>query len=48
MSEEQKLIIEIAARFYEAEIQKRGLSRDDAYAHWALSHAKFIVKGALK
>lgn len=48
MSEDQKLIAELAARFLVADIEKRGLSRDGAYASWALAHAKDIVSGAMK
>jgi hypothetical protein len=48
MSDEQKLIVEIAARFLVAEIEKHGLSRDGARASWALSHAREIVNGAVR
>jgi len=45
MSEEQKLMAEIATKLLVAEVEKRGLSRDGAYASWCVSHARSIVNG---
>lgn len=46
MSDEQKLIAELAARFLLAGIEKNGLGSDPAYASRAISYAKQIVEGA--
>lgn len=43
MTEEQKLIAEIATRLLVAHVEKSGLSRYDAYAHNAVVLARKIV-----
>ena len=46
MSEEQKLIAELAARFMVEVLRKVGPTRDNAYAHQCVSHATIIVNAA--
>lgn len=46
MSEDQKLVAEIAARLLLANIEKSGLGRDPALGERALAYARQIVKGA--
>lgn len=48
MSEEQKMIVEIAARFMEAKIAKEGFSRDLAHADNCVALASRIVGRASK
>ena len=48
MNEKQKLIIELAARFFEAEVAKDGLPRDGSRANWAVCHARQIVNEAMQ
>ena len=48
MSEEQKLIVDVAARLMVARFENGGMSRDDAYAHQCLALAEVIVYGAAK
>ena len=43
MTEDQKLIVEIATRLLVASVEKNGLGRDDAYAHNAVIFARKIV-----
>ena len=48
MSEEQKMIAEIAARFYEAHIRAiGGVNPDEAYVNWCIKHATNIVLGSM-
>lgn len=44
MTEEQKLIAEIAARLVVANIERNGMIRDSAYAHNAVVFARKIVE----
>lgn len=44
VTEEQKLIAEIATRLLVASVEKSGLGRDDAYAHNAVVFARKIVE----
>lgn len=46
MTEEQKLIAEIATRLMVATIKNSGFSKDIFYSQVALKHAKNIVKGS--
>ncbi|MBO6755501.1 MAG: hypothetical protein JJ902_04190 [Roseibium sp.] len=46
MSEEQKLIAELAARFMVARIEQGGGTNDAAYANQCLMLARTIVRGA--
>lgn len=46
MSEEQKLIIELAARFMVARINQGGGTSDKAYAYQCLNLAEVIVSQA--
>jgi hypothetical protein len=46
MSDEQKLVAEIATRLMLACVEKGGIGKDLAYANRCLSHAKRIVEGA--
>lgn len=46
MTEEQKLVAEIATRLLVASVEKNGLGRDDAYAHNAVIFARKIVRMA--
>ena len=48
MSEEQKLIADLAARFMVAVIAKLGPTRDDAYANQCVAHATSIVRQAAR
>ena len=48
MSEQQKLMVEIAARLMAAHVEKFGVSRDQAYAVRCVAAAKTIVEGKLK
>lgn len=43
MTEEQRLIAEIATRLLVASVEKSGLGRDDTYAHNAVIFARKIV-----
>jgi len=48
MNEEQKMIAEIAARFYEAHIRAIGsVGRDEAQVNWCIKHATSIVLGSM-
>lgn len=46
MTDAEKLIAELAARFLVAHIEKYGLTGDSAYANRALADARQILKGA--
>jgi hypothetical protein len=48
MSEDQKLIAEIAARLMLACVERDGIGKDLAYANRCLDHAHCIVNGAKK
>lgn len=48
MTEDQKLIVEIAARLLVARVDKEGWSRDITNAHNAVVLARTIVEGAKK
>lgn len=48
MSDEEKLIAELAAQFLLASITKNGLGSDPVYGFRALKYAKQIVQGAKK
>lgn len=43
MTEEQKMIAEIATRLLVASVEKNGLGRDEAYARNAVMFARKIV-----
>lgn len=43
MSEKEKLVIELAARFMVARIEQGGKTNDPAYAHQCLMLARIIV-----
>ncbi|MDI6029539.1 hypothetical protein QBK99_25695 [Corticibacterium sp. UT-5YL-CI-8] len=47
MREDQKLIVELAARFMVAKIEKDGFSRDQAYAVNCVGLAATIVRQAM-